>query len=134
MSQRMKKEDILKVLSELKISPEEFWVVSSGALVLRGIFPDAGDIDLAVTDRGLEELKENYSLKPKGNGWYQVSDCIECVGDGKKENLPYQPERIGEYYVQNIEEYEAYLKTSTREKDQKRIPIVRAYIQKRNGK
>ena len=84
MSQRMKKEDILKVLSELKFSPEEFWVVSSGALVLRGIFPDAGDIDLAVTDRGLEELKENYSLKPKGNGWYQVSDCIECVCDGKK--------------------------------------------------
>lgn len=134
MSQRMKKEDILKVLSELKVSPEEFWVVSSGALVLRGIFPDAGDIDLAVTDRGLEELKENYSLKPKGNGWYQVSDCIECVCDGKKENLPYQPEKIGEYYVQNIEEYEAYLKTSTREKDQKRIPIVRAYIQKRKGK
>ena len=97
-------------------------------------FPDAGDIDLAVTDRGLEELKENYSLKPKGNGWYQVSDCIECVCDGKKENLSYQPEKIGEYYVQNIEEYEAYLKTSTREKDQKRIPIVRAYIQKRNGK
>lgn len=96
MSQRMRKEDILKVLSELKVSPEEFWVVSSGALVLRGIFPDAGDIDLAVTDRGLEELKENYSLKPKGNGWYQVSDCIECVCDGKKENLPYQPEKIGE--------------------------------------
>lgn len=41
----------------------------------------------------------------------------------KKENLPYQPEKIGEYYVQNIEEYEAYLKTSTREKDQKEFQL-----------
>lgn len=129
--ERLKKDEILEILSTFKCSKDEFWLVSSSSLVLRGIFPDAGDIDMAVTDKGLEELKNNYDLKPKGNGWYQVTDNIECVCDGPMENLKFHPELIGDYYVQNIEEYYAYLKTSTREKDIARIPIVEEYIKTR---
>ena len=77
--ERLKKDEILEILSTFKCSKDEFWLVSSSSLVLRGIFPDAGDIDMAVTDKGLEELKNNYDLKPKGRGWYQVTDNIECV-------------------------------------------------------
>ena len=87
MDKRMNKEELKKLISTLKISEDEFWVLSSGALVLRGIFPDAGDLDIAVTDKGLEELKENYNLVQKPNGWYIVSENIECVCDGAKEKL-----------------------------------------------
>ena len=130
--ERLKKDEILEILSTFKCSKDEFWLVSSSALVLRGIFPDAGDIDMAVTDKGLEELKNNYDLKPKGRGWYQVTDNIECVCDGPMEELKYHPEIACDYYVQNIEEYYyEYLKTSTREKDIARIPIVEEYIKTR---
>lgn len=128
----MNKTELLELLSSLKLDVEEYWILSSSALVLRDIYPDAGDLDIAVTDLGLEELKKNYQLKPKGNDWYEVTDKIECVCDGKKENLNYQPEKVGNYYLQNIEEYLEYLEMSTREKDKNRIPLVKQYIKQRN--
>jgi len=122
---RMNKEELLKLLNSLKINKEEFWILSSSALVLRDLFPDAGDLDIAVTDKGLKELKQNYNLKQKENGWYIVTDKIECVCDGAKENLKYQPELVEGYYVQNLEEYYNYLLSSNREKDKLRINIVK---------
>lgn len=122
---RMNKEELLKLLNSLKINKEEFWILSSSALVLRGLFPDAGDLDIAVTDKGLEELNQNYNLKQKENGWYIVNDKIECVCDGPKENLKYQPELVEGYYVQNLEEYYNYLLSSNREKDKLRIDLVK---------
>ena len=129
MNERMKKEDLLKLIKSLKINPEEFWILSSGALVLRGIYEDAGDLDIAVTNKGLDELKKNYNLIPKGNGWYIVTDKIECICDGEKDKLKYKPEKIGDYYVQNIMEYYDYLNNSNREKDKLRIPLVKEYIE-----
>ena len=76
MDNRMNKEKLLELLSTLKIDKKEFWILSSSALVFRGIYPDAGDLDIAVTDKGLDELKQNYDLKFKDNGWFIVSDKI----------------------------------------------------------
>ena len=128
MNERMNKQELLNLLKTLKIDLEEFWILSSSALVLRDIYPDAGDLDIAVTDKGLEELKNNYNLKYKDNGWFIINDKIEGVCDGKKEKLKYKPEKIGEYYVQNIKEYYNYLLNSDREKDKSRISIVEDYI------
>lgn len=128
---RMNKEEILKLLETLKLNKEEFWILSSSALVLRNIYQDAGDLDIAVTNKGLEELKQNYSLKQKENGWYIVTDKIECICDGEKEKLKYQPELIENYYVQNLEEYYNYLINSNREKDKKRIDLVKQELEKK---
>lgn len=128
MNKRMKKDELLKLIESLKIDKNEFWILSSGALVLRGIYDDAGDLDIAVTNKGLEELKKNYSLIRKENGWYIVNDEVECVCDGDKDKLKYKPEYNGEYYLQNINEYYEYLKQSSRDKDKERIPIVENYI------
>lgn len=129
MEKRMNQEELLKLLESLKIDKEEFWLLSSGALVLRGIYPDAGDLDIAVTEKGLEELKSNYHLTQKENGWFILTEQVECVCDGSKENLKYKPQKVGDYYVQNIEEYLEFLKQSEREKDKLRIPIVEKYME-----
>ena len=129
MEKRMNKEELIKLIKTLKVSKEEFWILSSGALVLRGIYPDAGDLDIAVTNKGMEELKQNFNLIPKGLGnFYKVTEDVECVCEGNKEELEFQPERVGEFYVQNIYQYIDFLKNSTREKDKKRIPLVEEYI------
>ena len=128
MNKRMKKDELLKLIESLKIDKNEFWILSSGALVLRGIYDDAGDLDIAVTNKGLEELKKNYNLIRKENGWYIVNDEVECFCDGDKDKLKYKPEYNGEYYLQNINEYYEYLKQSSRDKDKVRIPIVENYI------
>lgn len=129
---RMNKNELIKLIDTLKIDKNEFWILSSGALVLREIYDDAGDLDIAVTDKGLRELKQNYNLIPKESGFYKVTDKIECVCNGKIENLKYKPELINGYQVQNIYEYYEYLKNSKREKDKLRVPIVEKYLSKCN--
>lgn len=64
----MNQKELLELIESLEIDKNEFWILSSGALVLRGIYPDAGDLDIAVTQKGLDELKEKYDLKQKENG------------------------------------------------------------------
>ena len=124
----MKKEQLIKLIESIKIDKTEFWLLSSSALVMRGIYPDAGDLDIAVTEKGLEQLKQNYNLIPKGNGFYIVTDNVECVCDGAIEKLKYKPELINGYLCQNIYEYLNYLNSSDRGKDKLRIPIVEDYI------
>lgn len=127
----MNKQQLIELINTLNIDKSEFWVLSSGALVLRGIYDIACDLDIAVTFKGLEQLKKHYNLKEKDNGWYIVSEKIECVCDGNIENLKYKPEKLEcGYYVQNIYEYLEYLNSSTREKDINRIPLVENYINK----
>ena len=124
----MNKEELLKLIRRLKIDKEEFWILSSGALVIRGIYPDAGDLDIAVTERGLQQLRENYDLIEKANGWYIVNDKVECILDTKE---PWKIEKFGEYNLQSIEKYYEFLKESNREKDKARIPLVEEYMKNR---
>ncbi len=128
MEKRMNKEELIKLVKSLKIDRDEFWILSSGALVIRGIYPDAGDLDIAVTEKGLQELKENYTLIEKENGWYIVNDKVECVLDTKE---PWKIEKIGDYNLQSIKKYYEFLKESNREKDKARIPLIEEYMMKK---
>ena len=125
MEKRMNKEELIILIQSLKISKEEYWILSSAALVLRGIYKDAGDLDIAVTEVGLEELKRNYNLKQKENGWYIVNEKIECVVVEKSET---KVEHFAEYNLQNIYCYYDFLLHSERSKDKARIHLVEEYI------
>lgn len=128
MEKRMNKEELEKLIEDLKLDKNEYWILSSGALVLRGIYPDAGDLDIAVTEKGLQELKNNYDLKKKENDWYIVNDKIECILDTKES---WKIEKYGNYNLQSIEKYYEFLKKSTREKDKARIPLIERYMKNR---
>lgn len=128
MEKRMNKEELLELIKSLKISSSEFWILSSSALVLRGLYDDAGDLDLAVTEKGLEELKEHYELKQKENGWYIVNDKVECVLDTKED---WKFEEFEGYQLESLQKYFDYLKTSTRPKDKIRYEIVKKELARR---
>ena len=125
MEQRMNKEELLELMSDLKIDSNEFWVLSSAALVLRDLFPNAGDLDIAVTEEGLKQLKENYDLKQKENGWYIVNEKVECLLDQKED---WKIEKVGQYNLESLEKYYNHLKTSTREKDKIKYEIVKEQL------
>ena len=125
MEKRMNKEELIQLIESLNIDNEEFWLLSSGALVLRGIYKDAGDLDIGVSEKGLNQLRKKFNLREKGNGWVIVKDRVECVLDTKN------VEKIGKYNVENINRYYNYLLQSNREKDKLRIPLVEAYMKKR---
>lgn len=125
MEKRMNKQELIKLVESLKLDKNEFWILSSSALVMRDIYPDAGDLDIAITEKGLQELKDNYNLKQKENGWYIVNDKVECIVDTKED---WKIEQYEGYNLQSIEMYYEFLKSSTREKDKKRIPLVEEYM------
>ncbi len=128
MDKRMNKKELLELIESLGIDKEEFYVVSSGALVIRELFPDAGDLDMIVTKKGLEELKTKFDLKQKDNGWYIVNDKVECLPEEKEY---WKVEKYDGVLLQDIEVYYQYLLKSEREKDKARIPLVEAYINNR---
>lgn len=123
----MGKDELIELIESLNISKEEFWVLSSSALVIRGLFKDAGDLDIAVTEEGLRQLKNNFNLTQKENSWYIVTDKVECVLDVKTEG---NPVKYGDYYLESLEKYFEYLKNSNREKDKIRYQIVKEELEK----
>lgn len=122
----MNKLELIDLINSINLLKEDFVVLSSGALVLRGILENANDLDIAVTVNGLNKLKENYDLILKANGFYKVNDCVECV----LSDMIGRKELVDDYYVQEIHDYLSYLKQSSREKDKLRIPLVEQYIKK----
>ena len=123
----MEKKELLKLIEDLKVDKNEIVILSTGALVLRGIMDQANDLDIAVTKKGLEQLKNNYNLVQKPNGFYIVNDLVECVEDemeGKKE-------LVDKYYLQDIHDYYNFIKNSGREKDIPKIKPVEEYIRER---
>lgn len=121
----MNAKELMLLLNDLKIDLNECTILSSGALTMRGILDKANDLDISVTKKGLEELRSNFDIKEKeGNpNWYIVNDKVECVLDA---NVP--KERCGIYNIQDINNYLEYLKSSKRQKDIDRIPLVESYI------
>lgn len=130
MEKRMTKNELIDVAESLGIDFEEFWILSSGSLVMRDLFPDAGDLDIAVTEKGLEQLKSKYDLRQKENGWYIVNDKVECVLDTKED---WKIEKVGKYNLESIEKYYEFLKESKREKDVVKYEIVKKYLEERNN-
>ena len=128
MEKRMNKKELIELIKSLKIDTNEFWILSSGALVIRGIYPDAGDLDIAVTEKGLQQLKNNYNLIEKGKGWYIVNDKVECILDTKE---LWKIEKVEGYNLQSIEKYYQFIKESSREKDKARIPLIEKYMKER---
>lgn len=124
MNKRFKNVELIKLIEELNLDKEDFTLLSSGALVFRGIMDNAGDLDIAVTKKGFEKLSKKFSLKDKGNNFYIVNDLVECILDdmeGKKE-------LVDNYYLQDINYYLEFLEASNREKDKLRIPLIKEYI------
>ena len=120
----MNKKELIELLNTLKIDKSEFTILSTSALVIRNIYDKANDLDIAVTKKGLEQLKQNYNLKQKDNGWYIVNELIECVQD----DMINQKELVEEYYLQDLINYKNYLEKSDREKDKIKLEIVKNYL------
>ena len=125
----MNKNKLLKLLDSLKIDKNEYFVLSTSSLLLRDLIDKANDLDIAVTSKGLEELKENYNLKQKENGWYIINDMVECVLD---DDIDTKAEKIGDYYLHTLENYYNYIKDSTREKDKIKLEIIKKELDKGN--
>jgi len=83
----MNKEELLNLLDTLELPKTEYYILSSGSMLLYGLREIAGDLDLCVSNELFEQLKEKYDLKESDKnecGFYHISKEIEIVPNSKE--------------------------------------------------
>ena len=120
----MNRKEIIEEINKLNLDKNEFWVVGSSSLVLRNILEESKDIDLAITNKEYESIKENltYLGTNHNSEWYKLNDIIECCIDSFTKDkveveYPFNLIRL-DYY------YDNFLKDSTRDKDIEKKKLV----------
>ena len=129
----MNKEYIEKLLKELNIMDGEYYVVGSSAMVIRGIREVAGDLDLCMTEKALEELKTRYNVEKTDKGYdnlYKINDEIEFFVDPKEK---FNVEYAHGWPLEDIRVLLDFKLNRNAEKDQQDIINIRKYLEEQEN-
>lgn len=129
----MNKETIIKKINLLNLDKNDFYVLGSASLVLRGIIDTAHDIDLAITNKAYLKNKDNLIFLGVSHNskWYKINEEIECCVEDLLDEKVDSSEPFNlinlEYYYNN------FIKESNREKDKsKKILLEKILFNKMN--
>ena len=123
----MNKKELFELASTLDISKEEYCILSGGALVAHGLREQTNDLDIDITQKGLDLLKEKYSLELINEDikQYKVTDKIECfLVDKLESDIVY----IDNYPCESLISIYNFKKKINREKDQADILAIEKYL------
>lgn len=128
----MKKIELLNLLKELNFPKDEYYVLSGASLVLRGIKEEANDLDLCISAKLFNQIKDKFNLTDERKnecGFYKINDNLEIVVD-KKEDFKME---IGEKY--NLEDLQTILDFKLKRnkpKDKDDIENIKKYLHIKN--
>ena len=123
----MNKKELLELANTLNLSKEEYCIISGGALLLHGLREQTNDLDIDITEEGLDKLKENFSVKliNEQKKQYKVTDNIECfLVDKLDSDIKY----IDSYPCESLISIYNSKKRLNREKDQKDILAIEKFL------
>lgn len=126
----MNKEQLISKLEELNFPLGDYYLLSSGCLMLYGMRKEIGDIDLCISDKLFDSIKEKYELtedKKNESGFYKVNDYLEVVVN-PKESLQYDIK--DGYPVEKLTTILDFKLKRNKEKDQNDILNIQKYIKK----
>ena len=129
----MNKASIEEKLRELNIMEGEYYVVGSSAMVIRGIREVAGDLDLCMTEKALNELKTRYDVKKTDKGYdnlYKINDEIEFFVDPKEK---FNVEYAHGWPLEDIHVLLDFKLKRNAEKDQADIINIRKYLEEQEN-
>lgn len=129
--------DNLKKLKDLKLPADEFVLVGSSAMGVRGI-RESNDLDIIVSDDLWKMLAQKYPVtKEWGIDKIKIEDDIEILGEGsvfRDSQIAPVDEIIrtadvfdGIHYI-NLELLKKFKQKLGREKDYKDIELIDAYL------
>ncbi|MBR2745036.1 MAG: hypothetical protein IKE01_07085 [Clostridia bacterium] len=122
----MNKEELIEYIESLDLPTEEFYILSSGCLVLYGLRDVAGDLDICVTPKLGKILMERYGIKEGSsnqNNFYHVSDKLEFVI-----NDELVCDKLGKYQVQRLEDMLKYKKARQMKRDLEDVANIERYL------
>ena len=122
----MNKEQLLNLVDSLKLPKTDYAILSSGVLLLYGLREKAGDLDLCVSSKAFEILKERFNLDENAKnefGFYKITEDIEIVVNDNFEKAFYEG-----YPVQPLENILQYKKQRLATKDLPDIAAIETYL------
>ena len=128
----MNKEELLNLLKSLELPKTEYYILSSGSLLLYGLREMAGDLDLCVSYELFEKLKEKYNLKDSDKneyGFYHISQDVEIVPNSKES---FKMDYKDGYPVENLKSILEFKEKRNAPKDQKDIENIKKYLKENN--
>ncbi len=84
----MDKNELIKLVESLNFPQEEYYILSSGCLLFYGLREKANDLDLCISEKLFNNIKEKYNLveeKKNECGFYKLNDLVEVVVDSPAE-------------------------------------------------
>ena len=123
----MTKEEVLRTLRALPFAPEDYWLITGGAMVLYGFRPETGDVDLGCTAALADRLEAEGCLQgraPDGMRHFHLGERIELF-----EN--WMADAVTEYEgvpVVTVEGLLAMKEKLGREKDRADVERIRARL------
>lgn len=78
----MDKNELIKLVESLNFPQEEYYILSSGCLLFYGLREKANDLDLCISEKLFNNIKEKYNLveeKKNECGFYKLNDLVEVV-------------------------------------------------------
>lgn len=124
----MNKRELLKLLDSLNLPKTEYYILSSGSMLLYGLREVANDLDLCVSNELFKHLKEKYNLNENNkndSGFYKISEDIEIVPNDKKN---FKMDYIDEYPVENLKTILEFKEKRNLPKDKKDIENIKKYL------
>ncbi len=124
----MNKQEVIKLLQDLDLPTTEYYILSSGCLVLYGLRDRANDLDLCVKPELFEKLRVKYNLKEEDKnecGFYHISDLVEVVVSGK---YPFEYDVLQGYQVQKLEQILNSKIKSDKPKDKADVQSILKYL------
>ena len=123
----MYKEELFKLAASIDLPKEEFCIISGGALVAHGLREQTNDLDIDITQKGLEILKKKFNIEliNEEKKQYKVTDEIECFLVEKLESdIVY----IDNYPCESLISVYKLKKRMNREKDRADILAIEKYL------
>lgn len=123
----MNKKELLELANTLNLPKEEYCIISGGALLLHGLREQTNDLDIDITQEGLDKLKENFAVEliNESRKQYKVTDSIECfLVDKLDSDINY----IDNYPCESLISIYNSKKILNREKDQKDILAIQKFL------
>ena len=119
----MNKLELIKLINSLNLPIEEYSVISGRALLMSGLRLHTADLDIKVTEKGFELLKNKFTpiLIDNSKKQYKLTEDIECFVTSKLDStINY----INGYPCESLISIYKFKKKLNRPKDQEDILAI----------
>jgi hypothetical protein len=127
----MNKNEIIRKMEGTGFAPEEYWIQTGAALVMRGVRENTHDIDIGCTHALIEKLAARscpYEDMPDGHRKYAVNGDIEASEEWGRGEVSL----IDGIPVVSLEDVVRVKRELGRQKDFRDIERIRAFLEQQS--